>query len=130
MTFKAKAAGVLVVIGMLAALVWAVLHYHDKYLDEQKRAETAEQDAKSASAITSNVLRVITITNKVTEANQHAKQQIVMESQSAQKDIRTAVAGDDCANRAVPVAAAKRLHEYADSLRNGSANSSASQPDS
>lgn len=49
--------------------------------------------------------------------NQHAKQQIALESQRTQKDIKVAVADDGCAARLVPAAAAERLRKYADSLR-------------
>ncbi|MCV5432797.1 DUF2570 domain-containing protein, partial [Escherichia coli] len=57
------------------------------------------------------------IVNTVIEVNQHAKQQIAQESQRIQKDIKVAVADDDCAARLVPAAAAERLRKYADSLR-------------
>ncbi|MCV5696152.1 DUF2570 domain-containing protein, partial [Escherichia coli] len=44
-------------------------------------------------------------------------QQIALESQRTQEDIKVAVADDDCASRPVPAAAADRLRKYADSLR-------------
>lgn len=110
-------------------LVWTALHFHGKYLEEQQRAETAAEDARSASTITSNVLRTVAINNLILEANQHAKQQIALESQRAASDIKAAVAGDDCAVRAVPAGAARRLHDYADSLRNGATSSAIVQPD-
>ena len=61
--------------------------------------------------------------------NQHAKQQIALESQRTQEDIKVAVADDDCASRAVPAAAADRLRKYADSLRERSGGTTATQPD-
>ncbi|MCV5579970.1 DUF2570 domain-containing protein, partial [Escherichia coli] len=82
-----------------------------------KRADEAVQNAKSATAITNNVLQSLQIVNTVLEANQHAKQQIALESQRTQEDIKMAVADDDGASRAVPAAAADRLRKYADSLR-------------
>ncbi|HCO6982624.1 TPA: DUF2570 domain-containing protein, partial [Escherichia coli] len=89
----------------------------------------AEQRADSTEAITANVLRTMAITNIIQEANQHAKQQIALESQRTQEDIKVAVADDDCASRPVPAAAADRLRKYANSLRPGSGSSVTSQPD-
>ncbi len=110
-------------------LVWSANHYHGKFLEEQKRADAAEQRADSTEAITANVLRTMAITNIIQEANQHAKQQIALESQRTQEDIKVAVADDDCASRPVPAAAADRLRKYANSLRPGSGSSVTSQPD-
>ncbi|EHR9670926.1 DUF2570 domain-containing protein [Escherichia coli] len=117
-------------------LVWSANHYHGKFLEEQKRADAAEQRADAAEqradsteAITANVLRTMAITNIIQEANQHAKQQIALESQRTQEDIKVAVADDDCASRPVPAAAADRLRKYANSLRPGSGSSVTSHPD-
>ncbi|MCX9065081.1 DUF2570 domain-containing protein [Citrobacter portucalensis] len=116
-------------LAVLGALIWSAGHYHDKYHAERLRADAAEQSAASAVTITGNVLRTIKITNIVLETNQYAKQQIALESQRAQADIKVAVADDDCAHRAVPVGAADRLRQYADSLRTGSSGTVASKPD-
>lgn len=110
-------------------LVWSANHYHGKFLKEQKRADAAEQRADSTEAITANVLRTMAITNIIQEANQHAKQQIALESQRTQEDIKVAVSGDDCAVRIVPSGAVKRLHEYANGIRVGAGRSVTSQSD-
>lgn len=67
MTFIACIAG---------GLVWSADHYHGKFLEEQRRADDAEQRADSLGTITANVLRTVAITNIILETNQHAKQQI------------------------------------------------------
>lgn len=110
-------------------LVWSADHYHGKFLEAQRRADDAEQRADSSETITANVLRTVTITNIILETNQHAKQQIALESQRAENDIKAAVADDDCAVRVVPSGAVKRLHEYANSLRAGSGSPVTRQPD-
>lgn len=110
-------------------LVWSADNYHGKFLEEQRRADDAEQRADSSETITANVLRTVAITNIILETNQHAKQQIALESQRAENDIKAAVADDDCAVRVVPSGAVKRLHEYADGLRSSSGDSITSQPD-
>ena len=107
----------LVIAAVIGSFIWSANHYYSKYQHEKKRADEAVRNAESATAITNNVLQSLQIVNTVLEANQHAKQQIAQESQRIQKDIKVAVADDDCAARLVPAAAAERLRKYADSLR-------------
>ncbi len=107
----------LVIAAVIGSFIWSANHYYSKYQHEKKRADEAVQNAESATAITRNVLQSLQIVNTVIEVNQHAKQQIAQESQRIQKDIKVAIADDDCAARLVPAAAAERLRKYADSLR-------------
>lgn len=109
---------------------WAVIHYHDKYQSEQSRADAAEQSASQAEAIAANVIQAVNIINAISEANQDAKNQIALESQGAQADIKVAIANDDCARQPVPPAAANRLRQFADSLREGSRGAGSGKPDS
>lgn len=90
---------------------------------------TLQNENNSNRAVMDNMLRTVAITNIVLGANQHAKNQIALESQSASSDIKTAVAGDDCANRPVPAGAANRLRQYADSVRASATATNPSQPD-
>lgn len=120
----------LIVPGVILLLVLASWLSYASYKGEKKRADDAEQSAASAVTITDNVLRTIKITNIVLETNQYAKQQIALESQRAQADIKVAVADDDCARRPVPAAAVKRLHDYADSLRQSYGGPATGKPDS
>ena len=117
------------VVALAGGLIWSANHYHSKYQEEKKRADGAEQRADSTEAITSNVLRTVSIMNNITEANQHAKQQITLDASGAATDIKVAVADDDCASRPVPAAAADRLRKYANSLRAYSGGTVASKPD-
>ncbi|HFU2161976.1 TPA: DUF2570 domain-containing protein, partial [Escherichia coli] len=89
-------------LSVLGGIVWSASYYHDKYQAERLRADAAEQNANAAGAITANVIRSVNIINVISEANQHAKQQIALESQRTQEDIKVAVADDDCASRPVP----------------------------
>lgn len=50
MTFKAKAVGALVVVGMLAALGWAVTHYRDNAIEYKKQRDEKIQALASANA--------------------------------------------------------------------------------
>ncbi|HBA8202404.1 TPA: DUF2570 domain-containing protein [Escherichia coli] len=116
-------------VTVIGSFIWSAGHYYSKYLHEKERVDEAIRNAESATAITNNVLQSLQIINTVIEANQHAKQQIALESQRTQEDIKVAVADDDCASRPVPAAAADRLRKYADSLREHSGGTTASQPD-
>ncbi|EMB4322215.1 DUF2570 domain-containing protein [Pluralibacter gergoviae] len=129
MTLRYRLIVLAFMVALIAGILWTAAHYHSKYLVEQKRTDAAEQRADSTEAITANVLRTVTIMNQITEGNQHAKGQITLESSRASRDIKTAVAGDDCAARAVPAGAAYRLREYADSLRSGAVRTAAGRPD-
>lgn len=129
MTLRYQLVALAFVVSVIGGIAWSAGHYHDKWQAEKTRTEAAEQRADSTEAITANVLRTVTIMNTITEANQHAKEQIALESSRAARDIKVAVAGDDCANRPVPAGAANRLREYADSLRTGAVRAAAIQPD-
>ncbi|MCZ5471176.1 DUF2570 domain-containing protein [Escherichia coli] len=116
-------------VTVIDSFIWSTGHYYSKYQHEKERADEAVRNAESATAITSNVLQSLQIINTVIEANQHAKQQIALESQRTQEDIKVAVADDDCAVRIVPSGAVKRLHEYANGIRVGAGRSVTSQSD-
>ncbi|EFA9344107.1 DUF2570 domain-containing protein [Escherichia coli] len=116
-------------VTVIGSFIWSAGHYYSKYQHEKERADEAVRNAESATAITSNVLQSLQIINTVIEANQYAKQQIALESQRTQADIKVAVADDDCAVRIVPSGAVKRLHEYANGIRVGASRSVTSQSD-
>lgn len=116
-------------VTVIGSFIWSAGHYYSKYQHEKERADEAVRNAESATAITRNVLQSLQIINTVIEANQHAKQQIALESQRTQEDIKVAVADDDCAVRIFPSGAVKRLHEYANGIRVGAGRSVTSQSD-
>ncbi|MBA8051896.1 DUF2570 domain-containing protein [Klebsiella michiganensis] len=119
-----------VVICLVVCLGWLVMYYHNAASQQEARAETAEQQVNTAQSITSNVLTTMTIFNSITEANQHAKEQIALDASGASADIGVAVANDDCTNRPVPAGAVKRLQQFASGLRQGAGGPVTSQPDS
>lgn len=118
-----------IVICLVVCLGWLVMHYHNAAAEQKARADGAVQQVNAAQAITSNVLTTMTIFNSISEANQHAKEQIALDASGAAADIKVAIADDDCTNRAVPAGAVKRLQQYADGLRQSSGSSVAGQPD-
>ena len=119
-----------VVICLVVCLGWLAMHYRNAASKQETRAETAEQQINTAQAITSNVLTTMTIFNTISEANQHAKEQIALDASGASADIRVAVANDDCTNRPVPSGAVKRLQQYADGLHQSAGSAAPGKPDS
>ncbi|MBF4179096.1 DUF2570 domain-containing protein [Lelliottia nimipressuralis] len=130
MSLRYKLLFAFLIFSFIGSIAYSASYYHSKYQSEKLRADDADKRANSSETITANVLRAVVITNQILEANQHAKQQIALESQRAENDIKAAVSDDDCAVRVVPSGAVKRLHEYADGIRAGSGGSVTSQPDS
>lgn len=116
-------------LALLAAAGFAVFHYSSQYASQKNRADNAERLASSAAVVAANLQRTVSIINAVTEANQHAKNQITLDVQSAGREIHSAVANDECAQRSIPADADSRLRDVANSVR-ASANSRAtSKPD-
>lgn len=120
---------VVFIVCLFGGACWSAWHYSDKASQEKARADSAEQQAEAANAVTANVIQAVNIINAISEANQDAKNKIALESQRAQNDIKVAVADDDCSRRPVPAAAADRLRQYADSLRSGSGGTASGKPD-
>lgn len=118
------------IVVLIGALAIAASHYKSVARNEAKRADGAEQQVNAAQAITSNVLTTMTIFNSISEANQHAKEQIALDASGAATDIKVAIANDDCANSSVPAGAVKRLQQYANGLRQSAGSSAPGQPDS
>lgn len=113
------------VIGVTVLIAW-LWNERDSL---QNNLNAANASASSSQTITDNVLRTVSIINTISEANQHAKDQIALESQRAAHDIKVAIANDDCAARPVPARAAERLRRYADSLRASSSGTITGEPD-
>lgn len=120
---------VVFILSLFAGVCWSAWYYSDKASREKARADSAEQQAEAASAVTANVIQAVNVINAISEANQDAKNQIALESQGAQADIKVVVANDDCARQPVPVAAADRLRQFADSLRTDSGGAASGKPD-
>ncbi|HIG9876166.1 TPA: DUF2570 domain-containing protein [Klebsiella pneumoniae] len=117
------------IILLIGALAISASHYKDKAEQEKQRADGAEQQVNAAQTITANVLTTMSIFNSITEANQHAKEQIALDASGASADIRVAVANDDCTNRPVPAGAVKRLQQFANGLRQSAGGPVTGQPD-
>jgi len=119
----------LIVLFGAGGLIYSANHYHSKYETEKTRADTAVKRAESTEAVMGNVIQAVRIMNFTSEANQNAKNQIALDAQRAQNDIKMAVKGDICANQPVPASAVKRLREFANDIHTCSSSSDTSQHD-
>ena len=108
-------------------LIYSAKHYHSKYKTEKTRADRAVERAESTEAVMGNIIQAVRIMNFTSEANQNAKNQIVLDAQRTQGDIKMAVKGDICANQPVPASAVKRLREFANSVRTCAGSTDTSQ---
>lgn len=115
---------------LIVCLGWLAIHYHNTASQQQERAETAEQQINAAETVASNVLTTMSIFNTISEANQHATEQIALGASGASADIKVAVANDECARRPVPDGAVKRLQQYADGLHQGASGAAPGKPHS
>lgn len=114
---------------LLVSVAWAINHYRDKAITYKDQRDKAMVRAETSEAIASNVITTMNLIRDISQANQDEKNQIALESQRAQADIKMAVENDNCARQPVPVAAADRLRKYADSLRTGSGGAASGKPD-
>ncbi|KTJ28577.1 peptidase [Enterobacter roggenkampii] len=120
----------IVFLCLVVLLGLLVMYFHNDANKQKSRADSAEQQINAAETVTSNVLTTMTIFNTISEANQHAKEQIALDASGASEDIKVAVANDDCARRPVPDGAVKRLQRYADGLHQGAGGAATGKPDS
>lgn len=103
-------------LALLAAAAFAVVYYSGQYAREKNRADNAERLASSAAAVVTHLQHTVALINTVTEANQHAKNQITLDVQNAARDVHAAMANDECAQRAIPADADSQLRHYATRL--------------
>lgn len=128
MTAEIKAGIAMLIMLLLLGLAAGGAYLGYQYKSNSDRADTAENAAKQASTVTSNVLKTVSIINGITQANADAKQQTDQQSAARTGEIEKAVAGDDCAKRSVPSAAVEQLRDHANRIRSGSSRTAASQP--
>jgi prophage endopeptidase len=108
---------VVVLIGVLA---FFVNHYHGNAITYKDQRDKATVRADTSEAITNNVITTMNLIRDISQATQHAKNELAQKGETRIVYIRQALEGDPCANQLVPSAAAYSLREYAEILRPGS----------
>lgn len=109
----------LLVVALIGVLAFLVNHYRDNAITYKGQRDKATARAETSEAITSNVITTMNLIRDISQATQHAKNELAQKGETRIVYIRQALEGDPCANQLVPAAAADSLREYADSLRSG-----------
>lgn len=112
-----------VIIVVISAMAWAINHYRDNAITYKDQRDKATVRADTSEAITNNVITTMNLIRDISQATQHAKNELAQKGETRIVYIRQALEGYPCANQLVPSAAADSLREYADSLRPGSSGS-------
>lgn len=105
---------VVVLIGVLA---FFVNHYRGNAITYKDQRDKATVRADTSEAITNNVITTMNLIRDISQATQHAKNELAQNGETRIVYIRQALEGDPCANQLVPSAADDSLREYAESLR-------------
>ncbi|EMO5717499.1 DUF2570 domain-containing protein [Enterobacter bugandensis] len=107
----------LLVVALIGVLAFFVNHYRDNAITYKDQRDKATVRADTSEAITNNVITTMNLIREISQATQHAKNELAQKGETRIVYIRQALEGDPCANQLVPSAAADSLREYADSLR-------------
>jgi len=107
----------LLVVALIGVLAFFVNHYRDNAITYKDQRDKAKARADTSEAITNNVITTMNLIRDISQATQHAKNELAQKGETRIVYIRQALEGDPCANQLVPAAAADSLREYADSLR-------------
>ncbi|MBF4179334.1 DUF2570 domain-containing protein [Lelliottia nimipressuralis] len=108
-----------VAICLLVSMAWWINHYRDNAITYKDQRDKAMVRADTSEAITNNVITTMNLIRDISQATQHAKNELAKKGEARVVYIRQALEGDPCANQLVPSAAADSLREYADGLRSG-----------
>lgn len=108
-----------VVICLLVSMVWAINRYRDNAITYKDQRDKATVRADTSEAVTNNVITAMHLIRDISQATQHAKNELAKKGETRIIYIRQALEGDPCANQLVPSAAADSLREYADGVRSG-----------
>ncbi|HCT5822027.1 TPA: DUF2570 domain-containing protein [Citrobacter sedlakii] len=109
----------LMVVALIGVLAFFVNHYRDNAITYKDQRDKAKVRADTSEAITNNVITTMNLIRDISQAAQHAKNEVAQKGETRIVYIRQALEGDPCANQLVPSAAADSLRQYADSLRSG-----------
>ncbi|WP_313683798.1 hypothetical protein [Pantoea sp.] len=119
MTAEIKAGIAVVLLIMLFSLIGVGGYFGYRYKSNSDRADAAVKTANQANMVTANVLKAVSITNSIVQANADAKQKTDQQSAERIVVIQKAVAADECAKRPVPAAAVEQLRDHANRIRSG-----------
>lgn len=127
MSGKLTAALIAVLIAIFAGLVWLAFHYHGQSVEKDKTITTVTGERDVAQFTLGNYTTSVRIFNDIAKANEHEKNRISNNGEVRATAIKKDIAGDECAIRLVPTAAADLLRKHANQIRSGATGADTSK---
>ncbi|OWF83352.1 exotoxin [Yersinia kristensenii] len=112
---------------LLIVLAGLSLHFYNEADEWHDKADTAAKERDEARFILSNQVRMVNIINDIAKANEHEKNRISNDGEVRATAIKKDIAGDECAVRLVPAAAADLLRKHANQIRSGATGTDTSK---
>jgi len=113
---------------IIVVLLWAAFHYYGKTISQQSEISVATQAKNSAEFKLNAQAKAMSIFNTIAGATLNEQHANTLDSQTAQTDIKAALAGDACAPVVVPARANDRVLNRYNAVRQSAGDADTRQP--
>ncbi|EPA9245249.1 exotoxin [Yersinia enterocolitica] len=108
-----------VLIAIFTGLAWLAFHYYGQSVEKDKTITTVTGERNEAQFTLGNYTTTVRLFNDIAKANDNEKNRISNNGEVRAAAIKKDIAGDECAIRLVPAAAADLLRKHANQIRSG-----------
>ncbi|HDY4931550.1 TPA: exotoxin [Yersinia enterocolitica] len=112
---------------LLIVLAGLSLYYYHEADEWHDKADAVAKERDEARFILNNQVRMVNVINDIAKANEHEKNRISNDGEVRATAIKKDIAGDECAIRLVPTAAADLLRRHANQIRSGATSTDTSK---
>ncbi|HEI6963649.1 exotoxin [Yersinia massiliensis] len=116
-----------VLIAIFTGLAWLAFHYYGQSVEKDKTITTVTGERNEAQFTLGNYTTTVRLFNDIAKANEHEKNRISNNGEVRAAAIKKDIAGDECAIRLVPAAAADLLRKHANQIRSGATGTDTSK---
>lgn len=116
-----------VLIAIFTGLAWLAFHYYGQSVEKDKTITTVTGERNVAQFTLGNYTTSVRLFNDIAKANEHEKNRISNDGEVRAAAIKKDIAGDECAVRPVPAAAADLLRKHASQIRSGATGTDTSK---
>ncbi|HGG1308012.1 TPA: exotoxin [Yersinia enterocolitica] len=116
-----------VLIAIFTGLAWLAFHYYGQSVEKDKTITTVTGERNEAQFTLGNYTTTVRLFNDIAKANEHEKNRISNNGEVRAAAIKKDIAGDECAIRLVPAAAADLLRKHANQIRSGATSTDTSK---
>ena len=116
-----------VLIAIFTGLGWLAFHYYGQSVEKDKTITTVTGERNEAQFTLGNYTTTVRLFNDIAKANEHEKNRISNNGEVRAAAIKKDIAGDECAVRSVPTAAADLLRKHANQIRSGATGTDTSK---